>query len=263
MDRYLSFISESGIQKGDILDVSSDLKEIILFCRRHNEIFDANKVLDSLKEAVGNEGTLLIRAWNWDFCHNLGFDINKSASQVGALGNIAMNRKDFMRTQHPIYSFMVWGKHAEKLVSLTNKSSFGSDSPFGFLTNNNGKQFMYGSDMYNSLTYVHFVEEQVGVHYRYLKDFTDKYVDKNGVCSIKTYSMNVRDLDLNIRMFSRKTAHLFQQTFEDLFTTEGILKKSQHENVFIGLLELKKAYRFIEDDIKHNRSKKICLYNGQ
>ena len=75
--------------------------------------------------------------------------------------------------------------------------------------------------------------------------------------------MNVRDLDLNIRMFSRKTAHLFQQTFEDLFTTEGILKKSQHENVFIGLLELKKAYRFIEDDIKNNRSKKICLYNGQ
>ena len=122
---------------------------------------------------------------------------------------------------------------------------------------------MYGANMYNSLTFVHYVEEQTGVSYRYLKDFTGRYVNYEGKEEIRTYSMNVRNLDLNIRMFNENTANLFEHTFEEIFLEKGILKEKHYDNVFVGLLNLPEAYKIIEDDILHNRSKKICLYNGQ
>ena len=111
MESYLNFIYESGIKKGDILDVSSDLKEIILFCRKYKEKFSPDAIIEALKDMVSNEGTILIRAFNWDFCHDLPFDIKNTPSRVGALGNIALKRSDFIRSQHPLYSFCVWGKY--------------------------------------------------------------------------------------------------------------------------------------------------------
>ncbi len=260
---YVKYINDCSLKKGDIVDVSSDLKKIIMLCYKNNELFDADELIECLIDKVGSEGTLLIRSFNWDFCKGIPFDYKKTVSRVGALGNVALKRDDFKRTRHPIYSWCVWGKYQNQLVDLDNKGSFSSDSPFGFLYKNNGKQLFLGSDMYNSLTYVHFVEEQVGVKYRYQKNFTSSYTDENGVTEDRTYSMNVRDLDLDIRMFNHETAPLFKETFEELFKTKGILQCRYYDDCYVGVLNLTDAYKYVEDDILNNRSKKICIYKGQ
>ena len=107
---YRELISGIGIEKGNILDIASGLHDIKQYCRSHNLSFDGNHLIDVLKEETGPGGTVMIRAFTWDFCQQIPFDILHSPSQVGALGNIAMEREDFKRTQHPIYSWMVWGK---------------------------------------------------------------------------------------------------------------------------------------------------------
>lgn len=256
-------LCELEIKKGDVLDVSSDLRKIILYCREHGEIFDPNELIDELKALVGTEGTLLIRTWNWEFCHGIPFDYVKTPSQVGALGNVALKRSDFKRTEHAIYSFAVWGKYQNELVRMKNVSAWGEDSPFAFMTEHHAKQLMLGSDMYNSLTYVHYVEEQVGVSYRYIKNFTGKYKTADGMEEERTYAMNVRDLDLDIQMFNEETAKYFPETFEEIFGRNGILKKIQKKNLFLGTVDLAKAFNIIKDDIINNKSRKICLYKGQ
>jgi len=57
------------------------------------------------------------------------------------------------------------------LLSFTNESSFGSDSPFAYLHREKGKMLMIGVDYQSSFTFVHYVEECRQVNYRYIKTF--------------------------------------------------------------------------------------------
>lgn len=255
MVKYYDILKNIDIDIGDILDVSSDLFPMILNCRKYKEEFDPNLLIESIIDKIGNEGTIMIRTWNWDFCHGDAFDYYKTPSQVGALGNVALSRHDFKRTKHPLYSFSVWGKYQDYLCSIDNNSAWGSDSPFAFLNNNKGKQLMLGSTMWNSLTYVHFVEEQTGVKYRYLKQFTGEYIDHNHEKSVRSYAMNVRDLDLDIKMTSEK--------FTPLFFKQSVLKTYNFDGVSVSVVDLSAAYHIIEDDIVNNRSRLICRYRGQ
>jgi len=253
--RFDEVLDRIGLIKGDIIDLSSDLIAMALEYRKLKENFDPNVIIDFLQERIAEEGTICIRTWNWGFCHGKTFDYRNTPSEVGALGDVALKRKDFRRTKHPIYSFAVWGKHQNVLCEMDNKSAWGSDSPFAFFTENGGKQLMLSSTMWNSLTYVHYVEEQVGVKYRFPKDFTAPYIDENGIESIKTYSMNVRNLDLDINMNSEK--------FADDFYEKGILKTGFLNKTSISTVMLKGAYEIIKEDILNNRSRKICTYIGQ
>ena len=87
---YTDLISHVGIEKGDTVDVASDLVSIIMFCRKRKIGFDADKLIDALKDLVSGEGTVMIRMFNWDFCRGTDFDIRKTPSRVGALGNVAL-----------------------------------------------------------------------------------------------------------------------------------------------------------------------------
>ncbi|MBQ9273336.1 MAG: AAC(3) family N-acetyltransferase [Succinivibrio sp.] len=263
MSLIRDLIEECPIGNGDTVEVASDLLKLSLLCLKHYEQLDADEVLNVLQQRVGTEGTLLIRAFSWDFCHGQPFDLRTSPSRVGALGNAALKRDDFKRTAHPLYSWLVWGRYQDELLALQNHSSFGADSPFGFLTAHGGKFLMLGADMYNSLTYVHYVEEQVGVPYRYLKNFRALYTDEQGNTSEREYSMNVRDLDLDVRMFNRESAADYPQTFEQEFTSKGLLKAREYEGVYVGVLDLAGAYPLIAADIRDNHSRKICRYRGQ
>lgn len=196
---YDKLINAIPIRKGQTLDIVSDLFNIVKKCMALKLKFDPNHLIDAFCSAVGEEGTILIRTFSWDFCHGLGFDIKRTASSVGALGNVAMRRKDFRRTKHPIYSWMVWGKSQECLCNLDEKEAFGENSVFAWeAKNDQAMQILVGSPAKNGITLFHYMEEVVGVSYRYIKNFTDTYVDENNNSSIKTYSMYVRDLDYEI-----------------------------------------------------------------
>lgn len=196
---YDDMINAVPIKKGDIIDVVADLFNITKMCWAIKKKFDPNRLIDAFCRAVGKEGTVLIRTFSWDFCHGKGFDAKRTLSQVGALGNIALKRSDFRRTKHPIYSWMVWGKYQDYLCELDDTDSFGEKSIFAWeATNADVRQIVIGNPSTNGVTIFHYIEQLVGVSYRYIKDFTDKYVDEYGVESMKTYSMYVRDLDYDI-----------------------------------------------------------------
>ena len=160
MSDYISYKmipSVLKIEKGDVVLLTSDITDLFLQCQDNGEILDVNILLDHFKEAVGEEGTLLIPTYNWGFCQGKPFDYKKTPSKTGAIGNAALRRKDFIRTKHPIYSFAVWGKDADKLVAMDNIESFGSDSPFAYLEQVNAKNVFIGASLRNSFTYIHYM----------------------------------------------------------------------------------------------------------
>ncbi|MBO5566250.1 MAG: AAC(3) family N-acetyltransferase [Succinivibrio sp.] len=193
---YDAYIDGVGDFLNQIVDVASDMFFIKMYCRRHNLAFDENELIDKLKEAVGPEGTLMIRAFNWDFCKGVPFDIRKTPSQTGSLGNVALERSDFLRTKHPLYSWLVYGRYQEFLCSTDPENSFGEGSIFDFLCANKAKLLTVGNTSVSGFSHFHHAEQLAKVPYRYHKFFIADYIDYEGNCSKKRYTMYVRRLDI-------------------------------------------------------------------
>lgn len=244
------------IDKGDVLLVSSDLKGLLFQALEQHDDRDLNIFLESLMEAVGDEGTILLPTFNWDFCKGITFDYYRTPGRTGSLGKVALKRKDFIRTRHPIYSFAVWGKDAGRLYEMENKDSFGQDSPFAYLKNVKAKNLFIDVSYQDSFTFAHYVEEWEGaVPYRYVKNFTAGYVDEHGREEVRTYSMFVRDLDKNV--------HVTINPMAGQFAAAGAVKAYEINGVDFRLLELDQAYELMKEDILHNRSRNLCTYSGQ
>lgn len=206
---YYGFLDGVGIVQGDILDVASDMLSLVQYCKQKKLKFDVNKLIDVLKDLVGETGTVMIRTFTWDFCKGISFDISKSPSRVGALGNVAMKRADFKRTKHPLYSWMVWGCHKDKLCALENVEAFGEDSPFDYLVKNEAKFLSIGNMRGPRMTLIHYVEYLCRIPYRCEKVFEGYYIDDEGNKSIRRYTMFVRPLNYAIEDIIDENSELF------------------------------------------------------
>ena len=256
---YKELISHVGIQKGDIIDVASDMVSIMMFCRRRKIDFNPDRLIDSLKGLVGDDGTVMIRVFNWDFCHGGRFDIGSTLSKVGALGNVALKRSDFKRTAHPLYSWMVWGKGAKELCAMDNKCAFGKDTPFDYLYLNNAKQLTMGNTVADACTQMHHSEALCKVPYRYEKTFTGEYVDANGVLSTRSYSMYVRPLNLSVVNTNTDEGERRKKLI-DL----GIMQEYMYEGALgCTSILLHEVTDFFNDDIMNNEGRFIVSIDGK
>lgn len=244
-----------GLNKGDSVWIASDAKRLIYSCIEHGDDRDLNVLIDGVIDRIGPEGTILIPTFNWDFCKGKTFDRKKTPCKTGIIGKTALAREDFIRTRHPIYSFAVWGKDAKMLADMDNKSSFGADSPFTYCRDNNTKNVFIDVECQHSYTFVHYVEELCGVPYRYLKDFTADYIDYDGSVTKRTYSMNVRDLDMDIFVT------IFP--FEEEFTRAGAARRYTVNDIPMKTISMGDTYEMIKKDVLENKSRKICTYKGQ
>lgn len=257
LEAYLAPIRQLGIQLGDVLFVSSDIKRLLFgYYEQYDEMPSLDDIIDYLQQLIGEEGTLIFPTYNWGFCRGTAWDYNKTKCETGSLSTAALKRKDFRRTLHPIYSFAVWGKGQEELCQLTNTSSFGFDSPFAWLDKTHAKNLIIDVSFTNCLTFVHYVEQLSGVvNYRYEKNFTADYTDAEGRTCARTYSMFVRDLDLDVENDF--------DSMEEQLLVDGIAQRMYINEIPITLLDMHNVVEPILADVKHNRSRKLCKYKGQ
>lgn len=259
MDKYIpirELASHFRLNKGDNVFVTSDVKALLYDCINHEDETDIQIIIDGIIDIIGPEGTLVFPTFNWAFCKGEPYDHYKTPCKTGSLGKEALKRDDFKRTKHPIYSFAVWGKGQEEMCALDNHSSFGIDSPFTYMMEHNFRNLFIDKDLQHSFVFVHYVEETVGpVSYRYLKDFTADYTDDKGRTRKATYSMNVRDLDLDVENVI--------YAYEPEFIEKGVMQRFYINDLEYKIIELKGAFPIIAEDVRHNRSRKLCTFVGQ
>lgn len=245
-----------GIAPGSIVFISSDAKKIMWDAMSNGAKVDLNEFIDGVVEAVGSEGTVIFPTYNWSFCGGTAFDYHKTPCKTGTLGAVALKRKDFRRTKHPIYSFAVYGKYQGELCAMENVDSFGLDSPFAFFKQHDAINYIIDVDLEHCFTFTHFAEQHSGVvHHRFIKNFTAGYIDENGILAERTYSMFVRYLDMDVQTLINP--------IEDDFLAQGVERKFRINSSEIKQISMSKAYDVLMDDILNNRSRKLCTYKGQ
>lgn len=188
----------AGISEGDTVLLHSRASRTLRRIKSMGSTPDPAVIIDSFLLAVGDDGTLMLPLFNFDFTKGVPFDIRNSPSQMGALTETGRLWPGAVRTGHPIYSFSVIGKNAQAFRGIQNFSGYGEDSPFGLLHRMEGKIAVLDLPDQNSMTFYHYVEESLEAPYRYHKTFTGQYIDEDGAESTKTFGLFVRNLEKGV-----------------------------------------------------------------
>jgi aminoglycoside 3-N-acetyltransferase len=180
------------------------------------------------------------------------FDPSVTVPATGAMPIAAFHRRDFVRTWHPLHSFLVWGKKAGELESLRNRSSFAKDSPFAKFREWNAKMLFIGTNVAQAFTYVHHVEETERVSYRKFTKLDIRYHVDGEFYAVEEI------------LFYRKrwgwTMNL--ERLQNLLLKE-ILESRVINNIECSLLQIPKADDIIREDISGNRARNIAHFEGK
>ena len=186
---YKKIAEKLGIARGDTVLLTSDILALAMKARKEEKEFISDPFINSFFEEVGTDGTLMIPSYNFDLEDGDGFDMLKTEPMTGSLAIAAMKDERFKRTQHPLHSFLVRGKDRDRLVTMENISSFGIDSPFAYLLEQDALMIFAGTTPGEAMTFTHFVEEREQVWYRKYKRLRINYSGADGRTELRSYKL--------------------------------------------------------------------------
>ncbi|MEE4256358.1 MAG: AAC(3) family N-acetyltransferase [Bacteroidales bacterium] len=247
---YRNVAGELELRPGDTVLLTSDILKLAMKARKQEKEFSAGQFLMSFSNAIGSEGTLLVPAYNFDLEDGDAFDLLKTIPMTGSLGMAAMNDKEFIRTWHPLHSFLVKGKDASALSSMRNISSFGVDSPFAWMHERNALMVFAGTTPAEAMTFTHFVEEAEQVRYRSYRSLSIRYSDADGNASEKLF-----------RIYAKKAGWTMQMhKLEKLFSNDK-LRHYRINGVDFFSIRCRDAYDVVSLDIRMNNAMSIAAFS--
>lgn len=253
---YESIIDKlEDIREGDIVYLISDILNVAKVARCNGERFDPNRFIDTLIRKVGETGTVLIPSFNWGFCKGKAFDYKATPSEAGALGNVALQRPDFIRTRHPIYSFCVYGKDKEKLFQIDPVNAFGEGTVFEYIVKNQAKALVIDLPTMDRNVICHHMEKLAEVPFRFEKNFIADYIGPEGIKSRKSYSMFVRNYDFEAM---ERLAPM-----NCILEVLGISRTTMINGIPFRVCDEAGAAKILYQDMKYNNSLCSYTYKGQ
>ena len=153
-----------------------------------------NHLFEELFKYIGTQGTIIVPTFSYSFTRNKDFIVDTTPSEVGLFSEMFRKIQKVKRTNHPIFSVAVYGRETKKILQSSNKDCFGKGTVFDLLKILNAKIICLGCDL-NRITFVHYVEQQANVKYRYNKSFDGQIIEKNKCRKIST-DFFVRNLDI-------------------------------------------------------------------
>ena len=128
---FNNYFKTIGIKPGDTIYLGLNLGKTFLpyrktLFKKENLLSIKNKccelILNSLKELVGNEGTIIVPTFSFSFIKQKKFDIKNTSSTLGFFENFFLKQKKIKRSPHPLYSISVWGKN-KKIIEPCGRFS--------------------------------------------------------------------------------------------------------------------------------------------
>ncbi|MDA8599365.1 AAC(3) family N-acetyltransferase [Porticoccaceae bacterium] len=186
--------SELEISSSDVIMVHGDAG--VAAQLRH---LDVDRRLDFLFDEminfIGDEGTLVVPAFSYSFTKNVDFDVLETPSDVGLFSEWFRSLPGTKRSRNPNFSVSSIGKYADQFVNASTTDCFGPNTAFDLLYKHNAKLVCLGCD-FSRITFVHYVEQTLGVCYRYFKSFSGVVIDGDDRQEI-TNTYYVRDLSFD------------------------------------------------------------------
>lgn len=157
-----------------------------------------------MREAVGEEGTLVFPCWQFNYRaeeylknESNAFNVKRSSTVMGLLPELVRKLPGAQRSLHPFNSIVAIGKHANYIIQDHHKSTYpsGEMSPFYRVKELGGKVIGLGERIV-SLSFVHTVEDVM------LDDFPEQTLTD------RIYNGRVIDEQKNELLIKTKAPHI-------------------------------------------------------
>ena len=246
---YQEIADNLGLKSDDTLLIASDISKLAYNTFKNKEKLNSNLLVDSFKRVL-KDGTLLFPAFIDDFKSGDIFDKLKNVPEMGALSKLTFERVDFIRSNDPLHSFMLFGKDADEIAEIDCNSTFGKDSVFAYLKNKKAKMLLIDLDLEHSFTFAHFVEEDQQVSYR-------KYIDLE-YASINEIG-KVEEKDLKVYSKKKGVVNTLNK-LEPILIEKGAMGKIEINESIFRLIHLDTAYDVICEEIKNNDGRNLHTF---
>lgn len=190
----LAALVQAGLRAGDSIFVHSDLKAFGRLAPGLTREAFVGGFLDALRQAIGPQGNLIMPTFSYSFCKGQEFDPATTPSTVGMLTEHFRKLPGVKRSADPIFSAAALGPDQDYFTDV-GTDCFGASSIFDKLYRRRAKLVCLGETL--DITFIHFVEQSLGVSYRYLKRFPGR-IRIDGVLRETAYDYNVRTLDKRV-----------------------------------------------------------------
>ena len=142
-------------------------------------------------DEVSDGRQVILPAFNYDFSRNRYFDVACDAVQVGAIPEFARKNLSWRRNATPVFSFL-----GETSMLPSDNFPFSKDSVLGSLVDG-GEILLFGVG-FERMTFLHFIEDQAAVPYRYKKRFEGSVKDPDGEIRQVFVEFHVRPTTLEV-----------------------------------------------------------------
>jgi len=235
---FAKTLKDLDIKRSDIVMLHSDLTDFLPDC---NWLKKCNTFYEYLDKYFSKNGTVLVPTFTYSFCKTGIYNKNNTKSDVGIFPEFYRNKKQKMRSNHPIFSFVCSGKYSKFFRNNNSNSATGAGSIFHKLFNMDGKILFFGVGIH-SCTFLHFIEQSKKVPYRY-----SKYFIKKNLKFKKKYEFYVRATE----KFNFYDPNLFSKIEEDLEQSK-ILNKIKKGKLTVKSTFSKDLYNFVNKKLDKN-----------
>ncbi len=171
----LKALQDVKIKKGDTVFIHSNIG----FFGRMEDANSADILCEqffcALKETVGDEGTIVVPAFSYSFCHGEEYHVNTTSSDCGMFSEYVRKQDEVIRSMDPNFSVAAWGAMKRYYTENCAHESFGAGSFWERFLAKNGKILCMNMDC--GSTFVHYLENINQVPYRYNKAFNGEMWD--------------------------------------------------------------------------------------
>jgi aminoglycoside N3'-acetyltransferase len=193
---FVEALGRCSISNGDVLLVHSSLIHLgrLEGCSSSE---GPGRLYELLRGVIGEEGTVVVPAFNFGFCRGEAHDPRVTPSHgMGAFSEFVRTLPGALRSPHPMQSVAAVGPAARAICANETRSSFDPGGPFATLLDLEATGLLLGAPM-QAFSLVHLAEERLEVPYRHWKEFTAPYGESE---ERRTFAMYVRDLELDPRL---------------------------------------------------------------
>lgn len=147
-----NLLIDIGIKRGDVLFVHSSLRAFFEF-----QDIDEVVIIDTLKEVVGEEGTILMPSYGMNIA---SFDVKKTPSYAGSISNFFIKDSKVRRSLNSYFSVSCWSENTNEFIKdhINSLNPFDTHSPFDMFLKKGGKILTLGIGKYPyKVTFIHYI----------------------------------------------------------------------------------------------------------
>ncbi|MBI5557308.1 MAG: AAC(3) family N-acetyltransferase [Deltaproteobacteria bacterium] len=128
--------------------------------------------LRSLSTHLGSEGTLVVPTHTLNLCNtDILFDPETTPCTNGVFSEYVRTQPGTVRSFHPFISYGALGIEANAICENVSRHGYGPETPMSRMIEADTMSIHIGLHPEESSSIVHHVEMQMGVPYRYTKEF--------------------------------------------------------------------------------------------